>query len=127
MAKMGRPLIEIDWDTVDRLCADQCTATEIAANLGISIDTLERATRREKGKTFASFADYFKEKRQVGYQRLRSRQFVSALQEGNPTMLIWLGKQYLGQSDDVVGPETRNLLGELVRAVRAPLERKVNS
>ncbi len=75
----------------------QCTQIEIASKLGISVDTLERACNRER---LTSFADYFGQKRQIGFTRLRNKQFESAL-GGNVTMLIWLGKQFLGQSDKV--------------------------
>lgn len=95
MARTGRPRIEIDWEAVDALCALQCTQEEIASNLSISVDTLERATRREKKQ---SFAEYFGTKRRVGFVSLRRKQLELA-EAGNVTMLIWLGKQYLGQKD----------------------------
>jgi hypothetical protein len=91
----GRPRLEIEWEAFDALCAVQCTLAEIAAYLGVSEDTIERAVKREQGM---SFADYFAQKRQAGFVSLRRKQFELAM-EGNPTMLIFLGKQWLGQSD----------------------------
>ena len=91
----GRPRIEINWPDFDRLCEVQCTLEEIAAHFGVSEDTVERAVKREH-KT--SFADYFAEKRKAGFVSLRRRQYELAM-AGNATMLIFLGKQYLGQSD----------------------------
>lgn len=107
----GRPRIEIDFTLLDNLCYVQCTEEEIASVLGVSVDTLARRVQEETGK---GFAEYFAEKRAGGRMSLRRRQFTTAMgrdpivvdgeliSEGNkpnPTMLIWLGKQYLGQSD----------------------------
>lgn len=93
--KTGRPLTEIKWATVDQMCLIQCTGEEIASVLNVSYDTLERACKREKKMPFA---DYIAQKKQGGRASLRRRQFKLA-EEGNPTMCIWLGKQYLGQKD----------------------------
>jgi hypothetical protein len=91
----GRPRIEIDWADFDRLCEVQCTLAEIAANFGVSEDTIERAVKREHR---VSFADYFAQKRKSGFVSLRRKQFELAM-VGNATMLIFLGKQLLGQAD----------------------------
>jgi hypothetical protein len=45
-----------------------------------------------------NFPEYFEQSRCVGKAALRRRQFQSAM-DGNPTMLIWLGKNWLGQTD----------------------------
>lgn len=92
---MARPRIEIDFKEVDKLCQLQCTAEEIAGFLNCSVDTLERRIKEEHG---VGFADYFQQKRSGGKISLRRKQFQKAM-EGNPTMLIWLGKQYLDQAE----------------------------
>jgi hypothetical protein len=94
---MARPRIEINWKVFDALCAVQCTQEEIAAHLKVSTDTIERACRRDKKQ---GFADYFSTKRKIGWSSLRKRQYTEAM-KGNPTLLIWLGKQYLGQRDKI--------------------------
>jgi len=99
---LGRPKIEINWDVVDDLCEVQCTSDEICAALKISEDTLERACKRDKK---CLFADYSKQKRRAGFVSLRHKQFEMAM-AGDRTMLIWLGKQYLGQSENI--EERRN-------------------
>ena len=91
----GRPKKRIDFELVDRLCAIQCTGEEIASVLNVSYDTLER---RVKEKFGVSFADYFEEKRGKGRVSLRRMQWKKA-EKGDTTMLIWLGKQYLKQTD----------------------------
>lgn len=92
---MARPRKEIEWPIFDYLCANQCTLEEIASVLKVSADTVERRVFEEFGK---SFAEVFDQKRKAGFASLRSRQFEVAM-SGNVPMLIWLGKQYLGQSD----------------------------
>lgn len=92
---MARPRTEIDYDTVDKLCHIQCTGEEIASVLGIDYDTLQRAVKRDHK---VNFAEYFKQKANGGRASLRRMQWKAA-ESGNTTMLIWLGKQMLGQTD----------------------------
>lgn len=86
----GRPKRQIDYETVRRMAAVMATDEEIAAFLGVSVDTL---TRRGKEYHEAKEAG-----RQSGLLNLRRYQ-LEAAKAKNPTMLIWLGKQYLGQKD----------------------------
>lgn len=91
---MARPRIEIDKDQFEKLCSIQCTKEEIAGYFKCSDDTIERWCQREY-KT--NFAVVFAQKRGLGKISLRRSQFRMA--ETNPTMAIWLGKQYLGQKE----------------------------
>lgn len=84
---MARPLLDIDEDSVEKLAAIHCTMEEIASVVGCSVDTLERR-----------FADTIKKGRDKGKTSLKRWQWKLA-EKGNGTMLIWLGKQYLDQSD----------------------------
>lgn len=95
MSKMGRPKIDIDWNEFDKLCRMQCTLAEIASWFDCSEDTIERRVKETYGVTFA---ERFSQKRGVGKIALRRKQYQLAT-EGNVALLIWLGKQYLGQSD----------------------------
>lgn len=97
MAKRGPKLKTVDWEEFDKLCAIQCTLKEIAAWFNISEDSIERICIREKR---VKFADYFDQKRSKGKIPLRRRQYQAAM-DGNTAMLIWLGKQYLGQSEKI--------------------------
>ena len=92
---MARPLKDIDWDQVDKMCAIHCTGEEQASILGVDYDTLNSACKREQG---CSFSDYFKQKASHGRMSLRRKQYSAAM-DGNTTMLVWLGKNWLGQSD----------------------------
>jgi hypothetical protein len=104
---MARPRKEIDWSDVEKLCGLQCTQEEIAQFCDVSQDTLTRHCQDEFGM---SFAEFFEQKRGAGRISLRRSQWQLA-QKGNPTMLIWLGKQYLSQRDktstELSGPEGR--------------------
>ena len=86
------------------LCRIQCTEEEICGVLNCDDATLCRWCKTVYGRTFA---DVYKEKRQGGKASLRRQQFKIA--ETNATMSIWLGKQYLGQSDNPVVVETTAL------------------
>jgi len=91
----GRPLKVIDWEQVEKLCEMQCTGEEVGAFIGLDYKTLERAIRREFKQ---GFVEYYKKHSGTGKTSLRRMQWLSA-QGGNVTMLIWLGKQWLGQKD----------------------------
>lgn len=95
--KGGRPRIDINWTDFDKLCTLQCTQIEIANWFDCSVDTIERACLREHK---IGFAEYYAQKRGKGRISLRRKQWEVA-HSGNVSMLIWLGKQYLGQADQV--------------------------
>ena len=96
MAKRGPKPIEIDWNEFDKLCYMQCTSTEIAAWFDCSVDTIENKIKEKYG---VKFSEHYAKKRENGKISLRSAQFQAATQKGNTAMLIFLGKQYLGQKD----------------------------
>lgn len=94
---MPRPLKEIDAKQFEKLCGLQCTKLEICGWFDITDKTLENWCKRTYGK---GFSETFEEKRAAGKISLRRAQYELAL-KGNATMLIWLGRNYLGQSEDV--------------------------
>ena len=63
--------------------------------MGIDYDTLNAACKRDHGM---SFSEYFKQKAASGKMSLRRKQYTTAM-DGNTTMLVWLGKNWLGQMD----------------------------
>lgn len=87
---------DVDFVALDKLLAMQGTAEECAGVLGMHPDTLDRRIREVHG---ISFAEYAAPRRASGRMSLRRAQFVTAVQKQNPTMLIWLGKNLLGQAD----------------------------
>lgn len=86
---MGRPKKVIDYVLAEKLAYIQCTITEIAHMINVSAATLEKDKR---------FLEIHKKGMENGRSSLRRLQWKGA-EAGNPTMLIWLGKQYLGQKD----------------------------
>lgn len=100
--KGGRPRVDIDWQQFDKLCNLQCTQIEIADWFDCSVDTIDRACKREKKK---GFAEYYAQKRGKGRISLRRKQYEVAM-AGNVSMLIWLGKQYLNQADQVIADDS---------------------
>jgi hypothetical protein len=110
---MARPRIQINWEDFDKLCVMQATLTEIAAWFECSVDTIERAVKREKKM---SFAEYFASKKGRGKISLRRRQYEVAM-SGNVSMLIWLGKQYLDQSEKQQAEVNQNIVHEYIEVV----------
>lgn len=90
----GRPKIEIDEEQFKGLCSIQCTLEEISNWFKCSEDTIERWCKRELKM---SFAEAYK-KYSVG-GKISLRRYQMKMAEHNATMAIWLGKQYLGQTD----------------------------
>ena len=87
---MARPKIKIDYSIVEKLANIQCTQEEIASFLELSVRTLQRDEE---------FCRIYKKGQDNGKMSLRRMQFKLA--DKNPTMAIWLGKQYLKQKDNI--------------------------
>src|SRR5580700_2692665 len=92
----GRPPAVIDLLTVERAASIGCTVEEIAAILGIA-----RSTLFERKADDPAIEDAIEKGRGTGRATLRRLQWDKA-QQGSDTMLIWLGKQVLGQRDNAV-------------------------
>jgi len=92
---MARPKANIDWNKVDKYLQAQCGGTGIAGLLGIHPNTLYE-TCKEVYK--CNFSEYSEQKKGEGKELLRAKQFQTAM-DGNVTMQIWLGKNYLEQAD----------------------------
>lgn len=88
MAKVGRPKFKIDYKLVEKLASVMCTIDEIATMLGCSHDTLSRDEE---------FCVVYKKALENGKSSLRRKQFKLA--DKNPAMAIFLGKNYLNQTD----------------------------
>lgn len=84
-----KPKYGIEEDRVYYLASIGCSQTDIAKFYGCSPDLIQK-----------SYSESFAKGNEEGKQRLRILQWKAA-EEGSASMLIWLGKQYLGQSDKV--------------------------
>ncbi len=85
---VGRDQKVIPPEEVFKLAQIGCKDTEIADWFGVDSNTLRY-----------NFSVELLKGREALKQSLRRAQLTVAL-NGNPTMLIWLGKQYLGQSEN---------------------------
>jgi len=91
----GRPKAKIDWDIVDEYLRAHCEGTGIASVLGIAADTLYLACKKKYNMTFSAYSAI---KKSEGVELIRKKQYELAI-KGNSSMLVWLGKQYLGQKE----------------------------
>ena len=92
---MGRPMKDIDQKNFESLCGLQCTLPEIADFFDCSEDTIERWCKRTYGETFAVIYN-----KRCGKGKISLRRAQFKLAEKSAAMAIFLGKQYLGQTDN---------------------------
>ena len=95
---VGRDKTVIPPEEVYKLANIGCKDTEIADWFGIDGNTLRYnfSVELTKGRLALNMS-------------LRRAQIQTAL-SGNPTLLIWLGKQYLGQSDAPIDVDANQIL-----------------
>lgn len=86
---MARPKLKIDPKLVQDLAALGCKTSEIAVVVGCSPDTLDGRFSAELAKG--------RENLKISLRRWQ----LEAAKKGNVAMLIWLGKQMLGQTEKV--------------------------
>lgn len=108
----GRPKANIDWDKVGKLLNAQCNAVGIASVLGISTDTLYLRCQEDNKMEFTAFSEL---KKSEGKELLRAKQYQIAM-TGDKTMLVWLGKQYLGQSDKTEVSASLNMTADTIKS-----------
>ncbi len=109
----GRPKKEINYKQVETLASIFCTQEEIASVLDISVRTLQRDEE---------FCRIYKKGQDMAKSSLRRMQYKLA--DRNPTMAIWLGKQYLNQKDNIeLEHNAQNgILGDLIGALNKAKE-----
>ena len=96
--KTGRPKTQIDLEQAQKLGTLQCTLKECSAWFDIPLSTLSG---------HKEFQEAYKKGLENGKQSLRRKQWHLA--DKSATMAIWLGKQYLGQSDNPLGEKEDNV------------------
>ncbi len=91
--KGGRPHAEINWQTAKNLCSMRHTEAEIAFALGINVNTLAAAIKREYNQ---SFQEFFQEN-SVGTHIVSLRQMMWkwALKDQNKDIAKFLYKEFL--------------------------------
>lgn len=110
----------IAWPFVSAAFQAGATVDEVAAAFGITSQHLRRRIKVDIGVDSACEIDRM---RQVGRMELRMRQHALATQgAGSVPMLIWLGKQRLGQSDKVEQTGTGTTFLVVTKAKLTPAE-----
>lgn len=104
---------EIDLSELERLCATQATDEEIAGWFGVTTRTIER---RRLEPEFARVMERGKTKGRISVRRLQ----MKLLEEGNATMGVWLGKQLLGQTDQIMHSLDVNVMSVSLSATLTP-------
>jgi len=105
-ATISKRLPDIDLGQLEELAHIQCTQEEAAAVLGISQPTLNRRLKQKE------YREAWEHGRARGRSSLRRRQW----EKNSDTMLIWLGKQILGQRDTPENPgDARSAAEEYLR------------
>ena len=102
----------IDWELIDNLLNIGCIGEEIARVLGVDYDTIANQCKKKYGILFSDYIKKGNEEFRVSLKRIQYRSAFGIRmksKEGNTlqsyllkpsvTMQIWMGKQYLGQSD----------------------------
>lgn len=94
--RQGRPTRSIDYAMVEKLASIGCSVQEIKLVLGITDDKLrKKAVNRDK----------FNHAFELGMTRakmsLRRAQYIKAVEEREGKLLIWMGKQMLGQREQM--------------------------
>lgn len=127
MAKTGRPKKDVRIKQFEELCKIQCSKEEICNVLDVTDKTLDKWIKETYTNVppfgeNVSFSEVFKYKRTDGHTALRRHQFRMA--ETNTTMAIWLGKQWLGQTDKTDIGGTMNVQSDgLFRAIKDGLDK----
>ena len=110
----GRPLADINKQMFENLCKIQCTKEELCGTFMVDEKTLTRWCKATYGKGFSDIRD---KKAKEGKASLRRMQWKVA-EAGNPTLLIWLGKNMLDQTDktEISGKDGGDLVIKVIRA-----------
>jgi hypothetical protein len=120
--KGGRPTKYFDeeqWKQFEQLCAIQCTKLEICDWFDIDDKSLEKYVNKRYN---LSFSEVFRRKRTKGFISLRRKQYQAAMESGDKTLLIWLGKQWLGQTDKQEIEHSGQVMNDII--ISTPEERK---
>ena len=123
---MSRPEKPIDWDKVDKLLLAGCIGTQIAPHFNIGADRFYDRVKEEYGM---GFTEYSSLKKEHGNSLLLAKQMEKAMNgNGDNTMLIWLGKQRLGQKENLENsaPPSDSNLTALINELKE-LKGKINA
>ena len=93
----SKPITDQMFDQIVSMIRIHCTQNEICNIIGMSATTLNR---RLTERVYDNFEVLYKKHNDEGKASIRRMQWQAA-EKGNSAMLVWLGKQYLSQTDKV--------------------------
>lgn len=94
----GRAKVVINWEAINQLLECGCTQRECASQVGVTPQTLATRCQEDHGLEWQDYSRMWNDK---GCNSLRVTQHQKAIDEKDTKMLIWLGKQRLGQTDKI--------------------------
>ena len=101
---VGRPRIELDPKQAKIFGYFRATYDTMAEQIGCSVDTIRAAMQDDKSE----FSKEYKKGFSGMKMKLSEAQVKTAIEDRNPTLLVWLGKQYLNQKDSPMPDEDVN-------------------
>jgi hypothetical protein len=87
---------EVDWKRVEKMAMCGCTCFATSQEVGIHEDTLHYKVKEKYGIVWSAFTAKYREK---GAAHIKEKQYDKAI-DGDNSMLIWVGKNLCGQSDN---------------------------
>lgn len=96
--KAGRPKAKLDVEMIEKLAKIHCTPREIGYIMGVDHRTIVK-----------HHSDLLEKAKSLGKMNIRRKQFEVAM-SGNPTMLIWVGKNWLSQSESPISDDDAKVL-----------------
>jgi hypothetical protein len=100
----GRPRIELDPKQAKIFGYFRATYDTMAEQIGCHVDTIRAAMQDENSEFSKAYKNGFSSMK----MKLSEAQVKTAIDEHNPTLLVWLGKQYLNQKDNPMPDEDAN-------------------
>ena len=101
---VGRPRIELDPEQAKIFGYFRATYDTMAEQIGCHVDTIRAAMQDEDSEFSKAYKNGFSSMK----MKLSEAQVKTAIEEHNPTLLVWLGKQYLDQKDNPMPDEDVN-------------------
>jgi len=98
---VGRPRIELDPKQAKIFGYFRATYDTMAEQIGCHVDTIRAAMQDENSEFSKAYKNGFSSMK----MKLSEAQVKTAIEEHNPTLLVWLGKNYLGQTENPLGDE----------------------
>lgn len=111
----------IDWESLAKFAKAGSPLSEMAATQGLSLNQFKEACEDKHGMPLEQWA---RKQKSTGNAELREAQNRLAIEKLNPIMLVFLGKNNLGQSDrpQNTADKARTFVDSIRSARREPIK-----